>query len=104
MKKITKIKRKKLRKHFKNGFMSAFQYSVKLVSYYLQVSFLEICKSYRLCPTGLSIKNKPFLEFESDDLRVFWKETIVNTEKDLLEALCVGICERMFNIEKKVLG
>ena len=35
MKKITKIKRKKLRKHYKNGFMSAFQYGVKLVSYYL---------------------------------------------------------------------
>ena len=32
---------------------------------------------------------------------MFWKETIINTEKDLLEALCVGICERMFNIEKK---
>ena len=34
-------------------------------------------------------------------LKVFWKETIENTEKDLLEALCVGICERMFSIEKK---
>ena len=37
----------------------------------------------------------------SDELKVFWKETIENTEKDLLEALCVGICERMFSIEKK---
>ena len=34
---------------------------------------------------------------------MFWKETIVNTEKDLLEALYVGICERIFSIEKKLL-
>ena len=88
-------------KDFKNGFVSAFQYAVKVVSYYLHVSFLETCKSYGLCPTGLSIRKKPYIEFESDELKVFWKETIINTEKDLLEALCVGICERMFNIEKK---
>ena len=90
-----------LDKDFKNGFVSAFQYAVKVVSYYLHVSFLETCKSYGLCPTGLSIRKKPFIEFESDELKVFWKETIINTEKDLLEGLCVGICERMFNIEKK---
>ena len=71
-----------------------------MVSYYFHVSFLETCKSYGLCPTGLSIRKKPFIEFESDELKVFWKETIENTEKDLLEALCVGICERMFSIEK----
>ena len=53
------------------------------------------------CPTGLSIRKKPFIELESDELKVFWKETLENTEKDLLEALCVGICERMFSIEKK---
>ena len=45
--------------------------AVKVVSYYLHVSFLETCKSYRLCPTGLSIKEKPFLVFESLELRVF---------------------------------
>ena len=32
---------------------------------------------------------------------MFWKETIVNTEKHLLEALCVRICERVFYIEEK---
>ena len=57
--------------------------------------------AYGLCPTGRSIRKKPFIEFESDELKMFWKETIVNTEKDLLEALYVGICERMFSIEKK---
>ena len=44
---------------------------------------------------------KPFVEFESVELKVFSKGTIVNTEKDLLEALCFGICEGMFSIEKK---
>ena len=90
-----------LDKDFKNGFVSAFQDGVKVVSYYLHVSFLETCKSYGLCPTGLSIRKKLFIEFENDELKVFWKEAILNTEKYLLDALCVGICERMFNIEKK---
>ena len=89
-----------LNKDFKNGFVSEFHYAVKMVSYYFHVSFLEICKNYGLCPTDLSFRKKPFIEFESDELKVFWKETIVNTEKDLQEALCVGICERMFSTEK----
>ena len=90
-----------LHKDLKNSFASAFQYTVKVVSYYLNISFLETCKSYGLCPTGLSIRKKPFMEFESDELKVFWKETIVNTENDLLEVLCVGICEGIFNVEKR---
>ena len=48
-----------------------------------------------------SIRKKLFIEFESDYMKVFWKKTLVNTEKDLLETLCVGICERMFSIETK---
>ena len=32
---------------------------------------------------------------------MFWKGTIENTEKDLLEALCVGICKTMFSIKKR---
>ena len=73
-------------KDFKNGFVAAFQYAVKLMSYYLHVSFLETCKSYGLCPAGLNIRKKPF---ESDDLIIFWKETFLSAENDLLEALCV---------------
>ena len=42
-----------LDKDFKNGFVCGFQYAVKVVSYCLDVSFLETCKSYGLCPTGL---------------------------------------------------
>ena len=70
------------------------------MSYYLHVLFLGTCKCYGLLPTDLSIRKESFKQFESDNLEVFWKESIVNTEKDLLEALCVGICERMFSIEK----
>ena len=53
-----------------------------------------------LCPAGLNIRKKPFIEFESDDLIIFWKENFLSTENDLLEALCVVICERMFTLEK----
>ena len=88
-------------KDFRNGFICAFQYAVKAVSYFLHVSFLETCKSYDLCPSGLNIRKKPFIEFESDDLKVFWQEALAKTERDLLEALCVGICERMFTLESK---
>ena len=49
----------------------------------------------------MNIRKKPFIDFESDDLIIFWKETLLSAENDLLEALCVGICERMFTLEKK---
>ena len=61
-------------KDFKNGFICAFQFAVKTVSpYYLHVSLLETCKSYELCPAGLSISKKPFIEFETEDLKYFEK-------------------------------
>ena len=78
-------------KEFKNNFICAFQFVLKMVSYYLHVSILETCKSYELCPSGLSISQKPFIEFETEDLKVFWKETPIQSEKDLLEALYIGI-------------
>ena len=64
------------------------------------MSFLETRKSYGLCPAGLNIRKKPFIEFETSDLKVFWNETIKKTE-NLLEALCIGICERLFTTEEK---
>ena len=75
--------------------------SFTCVIYYLHVSFLETCKSYGLCPADLNIRKKPFIEFECDDLIIFWKETLLSAENDLLEALCMGICEQMFTLEKK---
>ena len=69
-----------LDKDFKNGFICAFQFAIKMVSS-LNVSFLETCKSYKLCPAGFSISKKPFIEFETEDLKVFWKETLIQSEK-----------------------
>ena len=69
--------------------------------YYLHVSFLETCISYGLCPTGFNIRKKPSIEFESGNLIIFWKETLLSAENDLLEALCMGICERIFTLEKR---
>ena len=60
-------------KNFKNGFVAGFQYTVKILSHYLHVSFL-------------GIRKKPFIEF--DDYIIFWKETLLNPKNDLLEALC----------------
>ena len=82
-------------KDFKVGYISELQYAV-----FFHVSFLETCKSYGLCPAGLNIRKKPFIEFETSDLKVFWNKTIKKTEENLLEALCIGICERLFTIKE----
>ena len=73
-----------------------------IYTYIYHVSFLETCKSYGLCPTGLNIRKKPFIEFERSDLKVFWNKTIKNTEENLLESLCIGICERLFTVKEKL--
>ena len=80
-------------KDFKVGYISELQYAV-----FFHVSFLETCKSYGLCPAGLNIRKKPFIEFETSDLKVFWNKTIKKTEDNLLETLCIGIFERLFTI------
>ena len=84
-----------------NIVVSGFQYAIKSVSYFFHMSFLETRKSYGLCPAGLNIRKKPFIEFETSDLKVFWNEAIKKSEENLLEALCIGICERLFTIEEK---
>ena len=48
-------------KDFKNRFVAAFQYGVKVKSYYLHKSFLETCKSYGFCPAYLNILKKAIL-------------------------------------------
>ena len=50
----------------------------------------------------MNVRKKAFTDFEDDEIRVFWKETVPNSEEDLLQVLCVGVCERMFNIEKRL--
>ena len=92
--------RETVHKDFKKGYVAAFQYAVKVISYYLHVSFLETCRSCTFYPTDLNIRKKLFIEFESDDLIIFCKETLLSTENDLLEALFVEICKPMFTLEK----
>ena len=82
---------------FKNGFISTFQFAVKTLSYYFHVAFLETCKSYSLCPSGLRINKDPFIKFESNDLQVIWKNVITTTQEQLLDTLCIGISEKLFN-------
>ena len=88
-------------KDFKVGFISGFQYAVKRVLYFFHASFLETCKSYGFCPAGLNLRKKPFIEFQTTNLKICWNETIKKTEENLLEALCIGICERLFTIEER---
>ena len=46
------------------------------------------------------MQKKPFIEFQASDLKAFWNETIKKKNENLLKALCIGICERLFTIEK----
>ena len=89
-------------KNFKNEFVAPFKYAVK--GHVILFTCIIFGDLQELCPTGLNITKKPFIEFESEVLIIFWKETLLSAENDLLEALCVEICERMFTLEKKVLG
>ena len=43
-------------------------FNMQSMSHYLHEPLLETCNSCCLYPTGLSIRKKPFIEFESDDL------------------------------------
>ena len=89
-------------KNFNNGFVAAFQYAIKVILLVILLACVvsgdleELC----LCPTGLNFREKLFFELESDDLIIFWKETLLSAENDLLQALCVGICELMLTLEK----
>ena len=41
-------------------------------------------------------REKPLIEFETSDLKVFWNETIKKTEKNLLESLCIWISKIVY--------
>ena len=93
-----------LDKDSKNVFRSFFQYPARVLSFCFHALFLETCKSYGFCSTGFNIRKKTFTDFEGNKVRVFEKETITNLTIDLLPVLCVEICQRMFNIDKKGFG
>ena len=42
-----------------------------------------------------------FKKLKTEHLKVFWKETILLSEKDLLEALCIGLYYRLNSMEAK---
>ena len=88
-------------KDFKVGYVSGFKYAVKSVLYFFHLSFLETCNSYGLWPAGLNIRKEPFIEFETSNLKVFQKQTIKKAEENLLEALYIGIFERLFTVKEK---
>ena len=41
-------------------------------------------------------REKPLIEFETSDLKVFWNEAIKKTEKNLLESLCIWISKIVY--------
>ena len=45
---------------------------------------------------GLNMRKKLFIEFQ----KIFWSETITKAEKNLLKALYICICERLFSIKE----
>ena len=52
-------------------------------------------------PGRIKHTEKPFIEFEAGDLKIFWHETIKKTKENLLETLCIEICERLFTVKEK---
>lgn len=52
-------------------------------------------------PGRIKHTEKPFIEFETGDLKTFWHETVKKTKANLLEAQCIGICEGLFTIKEK---
>ena len=46
---------------------------------------------------GLNMRKKLFIEFQ----KIFWSEAITKAEKNLLKALYICICERLFSIKEK---
>ena len=49
---------------------------------YIQKTFLETYQSYGFCQAGLNIRKKPFIEFETRDLKIFWNKTIKKTKRN----------------------
>ena len=42
-----------------------------------------------------------FKKLKTEYLKVFWKKTITRSEKNFLEALCIGLYYRLNNMEAK---
>ena len=83
----------------RSGIISAFRSAIKCLNYFYHIVFLESCKYVNIIPTGLQIKNKSFIRFESADISATWNSTIELTKKSLMDALLLGLHEKMINFE-----
>lgn len=61
--------------------------------------YLESCKHVGATPSGLQIRNKSFIRFDSPDIIAIWESAIESTQRNLLDSLLVGLHEKMINFE-----
>ena len=83
----------------RSSIISAFRSAVKCYNYFYPIVFLECCKHYNFTPTGLNIKHKSFIQFDSQDMTTLWECTIQSTERQLMESLLFGLHEKMLTFE-----
>ena len=85
----------------KDGMISTFQCAVKSYSYFYHICFLECCKHVGIRPSGLKIRNTPFVQFEDGVIQVEWDKTIDRCENELVETLLLGLSDKMLSFEEK---
>ena len=83
----------------KSGIISAFRSAIKCLNYFYHIVYLESCKHVDATPSGLQIRNKSFIRFDSPDIIATWESTIESTQRNLLDSLLVGLHEKMINFE-----
>ena len=87
-------------KDFKVGYVSGFSMSLKVFRISFMCLFWRLVKAMDFARQIKHTEETVIIEFETSDLKVFWKETIKKAEENPLEALCIGLCERLFTIEE----
>lgn len=83
-----------------DGIKSCFRSAVKCLNYHYHISFLEVCTTSSVFPSGLRIEKKPFISFVSDQLVAHWEDTINSTQSQLLETLIYGVFEKLIEFEE----
>ena len=86
-----------------DGFISPFQFAVKCYNYFFNICFLECCKVVDSRPGGLIIDKTPFISFISEECNVKWKETVDTAERQLMDTLLQGLCEKLMYFESEFL-
>ena len=88
-------------KDCKIGINSTFRNAIKACRYFYHIAFLETCKSTDIVPTGLIIKQRPFISFNCAEFDAFWEETVKSTQEKLLDTLILGIHDKLLDFELK---